>query len=168
MKLTKEFIELQGFRFETYTDEGYLIFTIRNEDRIYDMILNTIDDTMTIDRYEGDDEPECVYDGQTLNVIQFSGLLKHFREITNGSISFPKNFVEDFMSADYDYNQNDFDGMCDVSLLMLLAKEEYEKCKPFIDFRKEHYRKMGWEYKDIPEESFRDYSKITEINKNPQ
>lgn len=162
MNITKEFIELQGFRFETNTPEGLQIFTIRNQDRIYDLMVNHEDNTMTVDLYENDEEdPTCLYDGKLLNTIQFCGFLRHHKEITNDSISLPLDFVHKFMNDTYDYNQNDFDSMCDVSLLLLLSKEDYETCTPFMEFRKNYYKKKDWIYKDIPQESFRDYSKIT-------
>jgi hypothetical protein len=163
MNLTKDFIELQGFRFETTTPEGLQIFTIRNEDRIYDLMVNTEDETLTLDKYENhEDDPECIYDGKILNIIQFCSLLQQNEDITDKRISLPNNFVEDFMKGDYNYSQNDFEGMCDLALLMLLAKEEYEKCNPFLEFRKHYYSKKEWTYKDMDENKFKDYSKITE------
>jgi hypothetical protein len=88
--------------------------------------------------------------------------LIHVKEVTEKSITLPRDFVELFMNDEYDeYTLSEFDDMCDISLMMLLAKEEYEKCAEFLEFRRKFYGKKGWEYKDMPSDGFKDYSGIT-------
>jgi hypothetical protein len=166
MKLSKDFIELQGFRYETEVSDGCHAFTIRRDEAFYELLWDQGEKTVSLTKYSEDEDDEdvdeCFYEGEMPNVLQFCRLLIHVKEVTQDSITLPNNFVDLFMEDDYDeYTLQEFDDMCDICLMMLLAKEEYEKCRDFLDFRRGFYNKKGWEYKDMPSDGFKDYSSIT-------
>jgi len=168
MKLTKELIELQGFKYETEVEDRSHAFTIRKEDAFYELIWDEDDNTICLQKYSededsGEDLEESMYEGPMPNLIQFLRMLIHYKELTDGGITLPKDILDTFMSDGYDdYTNAEFDEMCEMLLLTLLAKEEYERCQEFLDYRKSFYAKKNWEYKDMPQDSFKDYSKITE------
>ncbi len=167
MKLTKELIELQGFRYETEVEKQLHVFTIRKEEAFYELFWDEDDNTICLkksfdDEDSGEEVEEEMYDGPMPNLIQFLRMLIHYKELTGGGISLPKDILNMFMSDAYDdYTNAEFDEMCDMILLTLLAKEEYERCQEFLDYRRSFYAKNNWEYKDMPQDSFRDYSKVT-------
>lgn len=165
MLLTREFIEKQGFVYdETIQDYGQLIdvFIIRKEDCLYELLWNQTNKMITLTRHSMyDDDFKLLVGDKVETILKFCILLIEHEDITDRSITLPIDFVQSFMSSDYDYTLNEFDDMCDITLMMLLAKQEYETCYEFLDFRKRYYEKKGWEYKDMPAEGFKDYSSIT-------
>jgi hypothetical protein len=167
MKLTKELIELQGFSYNR-TRERCHAFVIINGTTLYTLCWFKDDSNICLEKHfyaDGafEEEVENMYDGPMPNLIQFLRMLIHYKELTDGKITLPNDIVDMFMLDDYDdYTNAEFDDMCEMILLSLLAKEDYEKCQEFLDYRKSYYAKNNWEYKDMPEDSFKDYSKITE------
>lgn len=161
MKLTKEFIEQQGFKLEVVVDTVNA-FTINNDDNHFQLFFDTNNNYLKLLKYVDDDNDEILFADTMPNVIQFCHLIVHYREITNGSVSFTEKMVDDFFTNNYDdYTIQEFDGMCDVVLILILAKEDYERCEPFLQFRKEQYDKHEWEYKDMPKNAFKSYADIT-------
>lgn len=168
MKLTKEFILLQGFKFQQTHDGCIHVFSHHNQitNDIYELVWDEEENNMYIAKYDDkseDDnaEPIDIYDDKIYTCFNLVKILVHHKEITNKQVSFHNEFVEDFMASNYPYNEMEFNEMCDASLLILLAKEEYEKCQPFLQFRKDYINKRGWEYKEMENTKFKDYSKIT-------
>jgi len=154
MKLTKEFIELQGFRFQTYMNK-FQIFTITHEFDYYELIWNQKDKMIRIDRYSDEDDDMTLYDGIINNVMDFYRLLVHFNEITNKSIALPTDFPDRFMdNKRFKYTELDFNDLCELCLVILIAKEDYEECSKLIEYRKKYYKKKKWNYHDIEQKKY--------------
>jgi len=154
MKLTKEFIELQGFRFQTFTD-SCKIFTIFNDFDQYQLLWYEKQKTIRIDRYSDEDGDMTLYDGIINNVMDFYRILVHFNEITNKRVILPTDFPQRFMNTKrFKYNELDFNEICELCLIVLIAKEDYEECSRLMDYRKEYYKKKKWVYCDIEEKKY--------------
>jgi len=172
MKVTIEYIQLQGFEFLCYDDEGGLVFITEKDDIIYEAVIDEKNDYFTLSKFVTMDDDICddndmvldtlYYEDQIPDVLIFYRLLHYHNEITNKSVSFPVDFVDRFMMDDTLYDMMDFDELCKLCLVLILAKEDYERCPSFLEFRKEYFKKRGWEYKEIDKKYFRDYSRMTE------
>lgn len=166
MVLTKEFIEMQGFQFKQTHDKHIHVFCNHNKitNNIYVILWDDYHKNISITKYDDnseDDEPTYIYNDKIYSCFELIKILLHNKYITNGKLIFPIDFVDTFMTSKYQYNETEFHEICDVSLLMLLSMEHYEKCQPFLTFRKNYINKNGWKYTDIDNAKFKDYSKIT-------
>lgn len=164
MKLTREFIELQGFEFIEHAPPNIYVFYITNMNGKFAITWDADDYDLTVEviNEEDEDEPidETVFEN-VVTVFDFIKLLIVVEKLTNKGVSFPENFVELFMSSDYNYTQEEFERMCEASMIMLLAYERYESCPEFLEYRKNYMIKKNWEYKEMAQENFKDYSRIT-------
>jgi hypothetical protein len=171
MKVTREYIELQGFEFECKDDDG-LVFLINKGDVVYEAVIDEENDYFAMSKFVGmddDDDDDMVldtlfYEDQIPDVLTFFRVLHYHEEITNKVLVFPIDFADRLMLDNTDYKPEEFDELFKLCLILILAKEEYERIRDFLQFRKDYFNKRGWEYKDIDNDYFMDYSRVTEYN----
>ena len=161
MKLTKEFIELQGFHYEKTYDKHLNVYSIKNGENTYELIWDTEQNMITIFKFTDDeemDEENEIFCDQILTAFQFVKMLIIVDELTDKGISFPKDFVQKFYRSRYRYSEQEFNEMCEACIVILLANENYEACPKLIKFRQNYISRKGWEYKEMSQALFQSYS----------
>lgn len=165
MKLTKDFIELQDFELIAHTPPHIFVFFMRSINEYntvtWDKHNNTVTVLLTNEEYEENPRHNETIFKNIITIFDFIKLLIVADKLTNKRIVLPDDFVQQFMKSKYKYNEKEFEDMCEASMIMLLAHENYEQCSLFLEFRKNYMIKRKWIYKDMLEVNFRDYSKIT-------
>lgn len=165
MKLTKEFIELQGFESHKVYDKHLHVFAIENGGHTYELIWDIQTNLITIFKFSEEDddneEENEIFCDFVHTAFQFIKMLIQVDELTNKGVSFPNDFVKMFYRSRYPYTEQEFNEMCEACIVILLAKEEYEECPKLIAHRKKYINRKGWQYAELKESLIKSYADVT-------
>lgn len=156
MKLTKEFIELQGYILKECHVGQYHCFYYHNDltNNLFIIIWDEQNCGINITKNnlnQDDKERTTIYQGDINHSITFMYLMLLCEETPYNGIIFDIEFINNFTKIKYPYEELEFYLICDSVLSTVIALEMYEKCESIIKFRKNYINNKGWNYIDINE-----------------
>lgn len=156
MRLTSEFIELQGFtKQETISPHKTIFHKPLSPSYHTQMLWNSKSNYITITLHIINDDNTCIsniiFKKKIKSILDLTEPLHTLYKNTNHecSIILPDDLYEQFIQSNYPYKRKEFELMTDIIISILLQKEQYENCITLIEYRKMYYKEKKWSYKEI-------------------
>lgn len=155
-RLTKEFIEQQGYTLKQIHDVDIHTFYYHNDltNNLFIIIWDEQYCNIHISKNNLNQdyiEQTIIYQGVITRDITFMYLMLLCQETPYNGVILDTEFINNFTKIHYTYKENEFFLICDSVLATAIANEMYEKCNSIIKFRKNYSKRKGWKYVDINE-----------------
>lgn len=153
-RLTKEFIEQQGYTLKQIHDVHIHTFYYHNDltNNLFIIIWDEQYSNIHISKNNLNQdyiEQTIIYQGVITRDITFMYLMLLCQETPYNGVILDTEFINNFTKIDYAYKENEFFLICDSVLATAIANEMYEKCNTIIKFRKNYSKRKGWKYVEI-------------------